>query len=313
MAVAVDNPKRRRVGWAPLLIGVGVLAGLAGELIREAAAPARAVCQVNAQFGSIERLLTTNVGPLPGLPTKAPSCTALDLRYDLGLGTALSGLAMILVGFVLAIRRGRRAADAGRPWPLRRAMDATATWLDVHLPGSRGRSTPRLRGGYLAALSAILVILAVSGAISWWNGYQRSERVHTYETATAALTTERLPPNIQRVAGPCGDTICATSALNPPQLDRELRHLLNGAPMPPLTAMVPCPGPCPVTLFGHFDGAVAIADAFWNLVVVRNGKVRKGAIPARRGVRARRGVPDAYYLGSTILIDTIDPRQANTD
>ena len=248
------------------------------------------------------------------MPTKAVSCAALDLRYDLGLAGALLGLVIVVAGFAWLMRRSRRAALAGTPWPIRRTMDASARWLDRRLPGGRTGTAPRLRGGFLAVLGAILLAIAVSGAVSRWKNYERSRAVHTYEVATAGLAASKLPPTIRRGAAAgawadCGSTICAASKLNPPQVEPILRRLLHGGPMPAITNLIPCVSPCPLSVFGHYDGSWAIGIAFWKLVVVRDGRVPKGAIPARRAVRPRPGVPYAYFLGTDVSISTIDPRQ----
>jgi hypothetical protein len=266
----------------------------------------RALCQLNAQVGSLERSFKTSA--LPAYSTKATSCTALDLRYDLGLVAALLGLAVAAIGFVWMMSRSRRAASAGAPWPIRRAMDATARWLDARLPGRTGL-TPRVRGGYLATLSATLVFAGAVGAVALWTSHERSEQLQTYETATAALKSFQLPSSIRRVPDTCGSTVCAVSTLNPPQVGPMLRRLLHGASIPALTAFLPCGGPCPVTMVGHFDGALATGIAFWKFGVTRDGKVPNGATPLRPGTRARPGVPYAYFLGSEVYIDTIDPRE----
>lgn len=299
-------------------IGVGIAIGVAGLVVRQDAAPARTLCQVNAQVQSLMQSVSGKVGPLSGLPTKAVSCAALDLRYDLGLAAALLGLVIVAAGFARLMRRSRRAALAGTPWPIRRTMDATARWLDRRLPGGRTGTAPRLRGGFLAVLGAIMLAIAVSGAVSLWNNYERSRAIHTYEVATAGLAAAKLPPTIQRGAAAgawmdCGSTVCAASNLNPPQIEPTLRRLLHGGAMPAITNLIPCVSPCPLSVVGHYDGTGAIAIAFWKLVIVRDGIVPRGAIPARRGVRPRRGVPYAYFLGTDVSISTIDPRQNDDD
>ena len=313
MTSAVGDPRRVRAGWTVPVIGVGVAISVAGLVVRGDAAPARTVCQVNAQVQSFMQSVSGKVGRLPGLPTKATSCAALDLRYDLGLVGALVGLVIAMAGFVWLMRRSRRAARSGAPWPIRRTLDAAARWLDARLPGNRYGAEPRIRGGFLAGLGVVLVVAAVGGAVSVWDGYQRSQQIHGYEAATTALTALQLPHGLQREpAGACGDeTVCARSSLNPPQIGPFLRHLLDGAPNPSATAAIPCAGPCPVVIYGHYDGALTVGIAFWHLLIVRDGKPPRGAIPARPSIPARAGRPAAYFLGSDIDIGTVDPRQSD--
>jgi hypothetical protein len=291
----------------------GLAAGVVGLIVRHNAASARTLCHLDEQVRTFEQSLAAQVGPLPGPAAKAVSCASLDLRYDLGLVAALLGLAITLGGFLWLTCRSRRAARVGAPWPIRRAMDAAAGWIDAHLPGGHARSQPRLRGGFLAILTAILVAIAVGGAISLWNSHQRSERIYTYETATAALAALPLPVGLQRESpAACGDTVCARSNLTPPQLDPMLRALLHGTPNPAITDLIACPASdrCPVTAFGHFDGALAVGNAFWHLLVVRDGKPPKGAIPVHPTLHLRPGRAYAYWFGSDVYIGTIDPRQS---
>ena len=292
-------------------MGLGVAVGVAGLVVRHDVQPARTLCHLTAQIHSFEQALTTQTGALPGLPAKATSCAAVDLRYALGLVAALLGLAIVAVGFAWLMRRSRRAAVSGAPWPIRRAMEATAGWLDARMPGRRTKSPPRLRGGFLAVLSVILIAVAVSGTVSLWQSHQRSVQMHTYLTATAALTTVKLPLGLRRTSD-CGDTVCASSRLTPSQLEPMLRRLLHGGPAPALAALIACiPGRCPVTVYGHYDGALAVGDAFWHLLIVRNGKPPKGAVPIHPDVPPRAGHPAGYWYGSDIMIGTVNPQQPN--
>jgi hypothetical protein len=286
-------------------MGLGLLLGTGGLAVRHDAEPARDFCHFNAEAVSFEQSFKS-VG-LRGLPAKAPSCSALDLRYDLGLAAALLGLVIAAVGFVYLMRRSWRANALGTPWPVRRAMDAAARWLDARVPGAN--SQPRLRGGYLACFSAVVLAAAVLGAGSLWQSHQRSQQARAYALARAALPSLQLPPVLKRVTGSCGGgEICAQSTLNPPQLESILRHLLHGAPRPELRALLPCPGACPVTIYGQFDGVPVVGDAAWHPVVVRNGKPPKGAVPAFYRRRPRPGRPRLWERGSEVSIGLIAPR-----
>jgi hypothetical protein len=91
-----------------------------------------------------------------------------------------------------------------------------------------------------------------------------------------------------------------------------LRRLLHGGPAPALAALIACiPGRCPVTVYGHYDGALAVGDAFWHLLIVRNGKPPKGAVPIHPDVPPRAGHPAGYWYGSDIMIGTVNPQQPN--
>jgi hypothetical protein len=313
MAVALVKSKPVGGRWPAAVIGIGAATGIAGLVERQGVAPARALCQLNAQVVSFNRSLGGNAGS-PSLPTKAVSCASFDLRYDLGLAAALLGLAIVVVGFGWLTRRSRRSARAGAPWPLRRKMDAAALWIDARLPGRGGGSQPRLRGGFLTALSALLIVAAVVGGDALWNSYQRSEQIQTYETATTALAAVRLPTGLHKEAPTtCEDTVCARSDLWPAQVAPTLRKLIDGAPMS-LIPDEPCPAAnrCPVTLIGHYDGALTIAIAFWRLVQIRHGEPPKGAIRIHPRVRVTRADPYRdYWYGSEIYIGTIDPQQSD--
>jgi hypothetical protein len=292
-------------------MGLGVAVGLAGLAVRHDAQPARTVCHLSAELHSFDESLIQQTGPLPGLSAKATGCAFLDLRYALGLVAALLGLLIVAAGFVWLMRRSRRAAASGTPWPVRRTMEAAASWIDARVPGGRAGSAPRLRGGYLAVLSVLLVVVAIGGAVSLWQSHQRSAQIHSYVVATAALTALKLPAGLQRTAA-CADTVCASSRLSPGQLAPILRRLLDGAPIPAVTALIPCPvGRCPVTVYGHFDGSVVVGNAFWHLLVVRNGKPPKGAVPLHPGLRVRAGHAYGYWYGSDVMIGTINPQQSD--
>jgi hypothetical protein len=266
-----------------------------------------------AQFQSFTRALTKSVGPLPSHPSLsgAPAgCAAFDLRYDLGLIVALLGAASALVGFICLLRRSRRAGAAGTPWPIRRRFDATASWLDRRIPGGEVDAKPRLRGGFLAVLVTAALVLAVLAGVSRWQHYRNSEQAAAYLNAYHALPNIRLPATIKREpSSSCGGEVCGHSPLNPPGLKRMLEVLVHGTPNSLITDLTGCAGPCPVTIYGHYDGEVAIATAFSHFNVTRDGHLPKGAIPVRADLTPRRGRPYAFFLGSDITIELADPDQ----
>jgi len=271
------------------------------------------LCQFTAQFQSFTHALTKSVGPLPSHPllSGAPAgCASLDLRYDLGLAVALAGAATVLVSFICLLRRGRRAAAAGTPWPIRRAFDAAASWLDRRLPGDRVAAKPRIRGGFLAILATALLLVAVSAGTAWWQSYRSSEQTNAYLTAYHALPSITLPTTIEREpSSSCGEEVCGHSPVNPPQLEHTLEAAVHGTPDAFVTDLVGCAGPCPITIYGHYDGVIAIASAFWHFDVTRDGYLPKGATPARPGLTPRPGHPYAYFLGSDIIIELANPDQ----
>ncbi len=303
---------RVRAGWTVPVIGAGVVLGIGGLVVRHNAAPLRAFCQLRAQLAAFDGALTKSTGPLPEFkpPPALPGCTAINLRYDLGLVTALVALVVTAVGLLFLMVRSRNAAAAGSAWPVRRRMDAAAAWLDARLPGRRPGSPPRLRGGFLAVLSLVLLVVAGAGGASLWNSYKRSEQIQTYETANALLAAIKLPPGMKHAPGVCQFTVCATSSQSPAQIEPFLRRVLHGGPIPALSNLLACPlNACPVTIYGQFHGTLAFGDALRNLIVVRNGKPPKGAIPVHPNLHAHRGQPVGYWFGSQVTIDAIDPRQ----
>jgi hypothetical protein len=299
MAVAISDRRPVRAGWTLPVVVAGVVVAVGGLVVRRDVGPVRSVCQINAQIRSLMESVAKT-------PRSFASCSSLDLRYDLGTAAAVLGLLIVAVGFVCLMRRSRRAGLAGASWPIRRVMDASARWLEACLPGGHSGSRPRLRGGYLALLSVTVGVVVVVGAVSLWHSHERSERIHAYDTATAALAALELPSSVERTADVCGDPVCGRSSLSPPQVEPMLRRLLNGAPNP-VSALLPCAGRCPVVIYGRFKGSLAVGVAFWHLLIVRHGEPPKGAIPVRPGTAVRPGHPYAYYLGSEINIGLVNP------
>jgi hypothetical protein len=310
-----EDRKGVRPGWSVAVIVAGVAAGVAGLVVEHNAAPAHSLCQLAGQLQSFDQSLSNSVGSLPAFrPPVITTCGSANLRYDGGLIAALVGLALAIGGLAWLMRRSRRSARQGAPWPVRRRMDAAANWLDVRLPRARTGSQPRLRGGFLSVLAVLVVVVAVGGLIWQWDSYQRSQQIQTYETANAVLAAIKLPPDMKHAPGPCQFTVCATSRQSPAQIGPFLRRLLHGAPAPAVNALlcpIPIQGNCPVTIYGHFHGAVAFGDALQNLIVIRNGKPPKGAVPIHPNLHSRPGQPVGYWYGSQVTIDAIDPRQTD--
>jgi hypothetical protein len=73
------------------------------------------------------------------------------------------------------------------------------------------------------------------------------------------------------------------------------------------TDLIGCAGPCPVTIYGHYDGEIAIAIADWHFNITRDGHLPEGATPARADLTPRPGHPYIYFLGSDITIELADP------
>jgi hypothetical protein len=317
VAADVDRPSgggqttRVRPGWTLPVTALGAITGVVGLVVRNGAAGGHAACQFIAQFQSFNQALTKSVGRLPSQPSLsgAPAgCASFDLRYNLGLAIALLGAAIVLVGFACLMRRSRHASAASTPWPIRRSFDTAALWLDRRIPGHGVNAKPRVRGGFLAVLATVALVLAASAGVAGWQHYRSSEQTAAYLSADRALPTITLPATIEREpSASCGEEVCGRSRLNPPQLEHALAALVHGKPNSFLTDLLACAGPCPVTIYGHYDGEIAIAIAFWHLGVTRNGHVPKGATPARAGLTPRPGHPYGYFRGSNITVELADP------
>ena len=302
---------RVQPGWTLPVTALGAITGVVGLVIRNGAAGGHTACQFIAQFQSFTQTLTKSVGPLPTHPSLSGApvgCASLDLRYNLGLAIALSGAAILLVGFICLVRRSRRASAAGTPWPIRRRFDAAASWLDRRIPGGGVNTKPRVRGGFLAVLTTVALFVAASAAVAGWQHYRNSEQNAAYLSAYHALPTITLPPTIEREpSASCGEEVCGHSRLNPPQLEHALEALIHGTPNSLITDLTGCAGPCPVTIYGHYQGEIAIAIASWHLTITRDGHLPKHATPARAGLTPRPGHPYAYFLGSNITVELADP------
>jgi hypothetical protein len=130
---------------------MAIAIAVAGAIEWWAARHAHTLCNVFKEFGPLLHL--------PGhAPLRDPSCAAVERHYDLARAATLLGAIVALIAFVGRMRRSRKAAAAGAPWRSRRIMEASARWVDRRLPGRNG-STPRLRPGFLTALSALLLLV----------------------------------------------------------------------------------------------------------------------------------------------------------
>lgn len=283
-------------GWMLPSLGVaGTAAGVKGLTMVRAVSPVRDLCHFLAAFpppAFIGQTLATHGGPL--------SCGALDARYRLGLALAGVGFAAAIIAGVGLMRRSRRAARSGNPWPLRRVTRAAAEWIDAQLPGKRG-SQPRLRPGYITFLGAVVAIVAVGAAQSAISDVSQTEQLDAYKTTQRTLGTLALPTVIRRESSSCGSPLCGHSKLTPPQLEPMLARLFDAKPDTTVTRLIECPGRCPIMLRGQVQRYPVVADLFWHLVVVRHGPPPIGAIPLPHGH------DHLFYLGSDIDIFAVEP------
>jgi hypothetical protein len=295
MSAGVTEPRPVRAGWTLPVLVLAIVVVVAGAIEWRAAQPAHTFCNVFNEVGPLLHL--------PGhAPLKVPSCAGVERRYDLARAVSLLAAAAALIAFVGRMRRSRKAAAAGAPWRSRRVMEAGARWVDRRLPGRTG-STPRLRPGFLLALSALLLLVGGMATASALRKHRAGEELASYDRAEAALARLALPSGIQRSASGCGESaVCARSTLTPKQVQPDLEKLLHGRAQ--ALILLPCiENICPVTVYGHIDGypALAMANRHLLLLPVKHGRPPKGAVPAARG-RGR-----LFYLGSNISIGAIHP------
>ncbi|MGZ6693697.1 MAG: hypothetical protein ACXVHQ_40720 [Solirubrobacteraceae bacterium] len=145
-------------------------------------------------------------------------------------------------------------------------------------------------------------MIALSASLSAWSNHRRAQHVRAYHKTEQRLVSLSLPITIRREpTSSCGAPVCAHSSLSPAQLEPTLRRLLDAPPNPTLTALLPCAGPCPVTLYGHLNGYPIVGIAFWHPLLVKHQRPPSGAfsLPHRGG--------HVFYLGSDITIDAVLP------
>jgi hypothetical protein len=310
-APSAAQTARVRPGWTLPAMALGAIAGVVGLVVHDGAAGGHKACRFVAQFQSFTHALTKAVGPLPSHPSLsgAPAgCASFDSRYTFGLAVALVGTATVVVGYISLMRRSRRAAMSGTPWPIRRAFDAAASWLDRRLATGDANPTPHIRGGLLAVLASVALLGAGSASVAWWQHYRSSQQTAAYLSAYKALPSVTLPRAVKReTSSSCGAEVCGRSRLNPPQLEHALETLVHGKTNSLVTGLAGCAGPCPITIYGRYDGEMAIAIAFWHLTITRDGHLPKHATPARAGLTPRPNHPYAYFLGSDITVELADP------
>ena len=284
--------------WLPTLAVGGTAVGVKGVTTVNAMSTSRTLCHGLAALNAVTSRLT-------GVRQGQLSCSSLDAKYHLWLELALGGLAVAIIGGIGLARRSSRAARAGDPWPWRRATNTAAAWIDARLPGRR-RTQPRLRAGYITALAVLLAAVAVGAAQSAVRNDQRTQQLHSYDTAQRALTTLTLPGVIERKSSiSCGSPICGYSRLKPAQLEPILARLLAAAPDTSLERILPCPvtltGHCPTLLRGQLQGYPIVADISWHLVVVTHGRPPEGSTP----------LPDGhghlFLFGSDINVSAVEP------
>jgi hypothetical protein len=276
----------------PLLgLALGLAVTLAGYLVARHVNEIRLYCAVEG-----------------GSPTGFQSCNSADFQHYAGLVAVLIGcLSSLGAGYAL-LARSRAATQAGRPWPTRRAAAAVARAIDRSLPGTG--ETPRLRGGFVSAVTIVLLVVAVIGGADLWNGDESGKTLAEFQHVNDALEVARLPPALVRSPdhGLC-DTggACAVSALAPTQLTPILEAYLHGTrdtegESPQLCRkLAKLAQPCLVVVRGRFDGYPAVAIAFANLVLVTHGQPPKGAVYGGR--------PHIYFRGSEVSIAPDTPPQ----
>ena len=291
MEADFERASRVRHEWVlPGLVPAGLGAGIKGQLMAAPAGSAHSLCVIASQAAA-----SMSAAHVPGLIAfdsarlgSSAACAAANHAYVEGRVVESLGFGVALIAGAWLWRRGRRAAAAGSPWRLRRAL--------ARIGGTR------LRPGYIVALLALCALFAGGAIVSAVHNAQQRDQDHAYALARTRLATLALPASITRATpSTCGAAVCAHSKDLPPQLEPELEQLVHGKPNTTLGQLLPCPVNCPVNVYGRIGGYPVIATVFWHVIVVRTGPPPAGAI------RLPRGHGQLFYLGSDVYLDAVQP------
>lgn len=295
-----------RVGWTGSAALSGGLLTAAGMVLLHLASGPRQLCHV---LNSLDDL----AGGEPDQPLlPRPSCASLDERYVIAVALTCVGSVVALVALVAMARRAWSSRRAGHPWWLHRAASRVAAWIDAWLPGQRrADGRPRISSGFVTVLGALVALGCVSAAFGVWSNISRTLELRTHHRGQVALATLQLPTGLTlgspdgRSAGctPSPDTLCASSALPPDQVDPILRQLLHGKPDAAICALLPTPAgtKAPCAIYGRIGGYRAMAIPFNHLLVLRSGAAPPGAVPVRPGNT------HMFYLGTDVTITLLTP------
>jgi hypothetical protein len=213
------------------------------------------------------------------------------------LGLRVAGALFVLLALLVGLWRGRRAAKAGDPWPVRRVNLRLAAAVDRRLPGFHPE-LPRQPTWPWNLLLVLMIGLAGWGGTWAWDRYQQHQLEEQLARSQAALALLQLPTSITRSeedqwCTSTVDTICATSELTVAQLERELLHLLAPAQT---THRGHCPGSqtvCTLSVMGRYRGEPLAASANFH-----NARTETGGLPP--GAR-RLGQSPFYYLHTDVM------------
>lgn len=301
---AVDEDGMRegrsiRAGWTAPAVVFGVVAVAVGWWLHDSVQTQRSACGIVALVAALSDSHVTT------------SCSTVRTKETASIVLIGVGLAALVVGSLVASRRGLRAARQGRPWPVRRLLTRVAQALDARLPGhAEGRS--RIKPEWLAAFLFVVIVLAVVGTGQAWQAYSKEVRRHQHAAAQRALAGLRLPTTMTLTAksdtcAPSTDVVCASSQQDSQALEGELEALLHGKPDSTVCDLLPAaPGgvPCPVSIKGSIGGYPAIGLVFRHLLLIRSGNPPAGAIPVKPGSKY------LFYRGSDVVIELAAPLDA---
>jgi hypothetical protein len=277
-------------GWTVPAVILGVTATAVGWWLFQSNSTLRLVCDFTQALS---------------FATDAPrttGCTRVHTETVVAVVLLAGGIPALVIGSLVASRRGLRAARQGRPWPVRRRLTRAARVLDSRLPGFDGSKT-RIKQQWLAALLFVAMVFGVIGAANGWHAYRNGVRRHQYATAQRELATMRLPASMtlttkNDLCELTSDQVCASSAKAPEQLLAVLAALLHGKPDSTECEILGTPdAECPVMIKGKLGGYPVLGFAFKHMVTVRSGKPPAGAI------RVRPKFKTLFYLGSDITIE----------
>lgn len=290
---------RVRAGWTLPGALTGLFAASLGGWLVYSGAEAKTACDLSNLFAELtenERLAT--------------SCGGVNLQLYVGGSMLAAGALLALVALVVAGLRGRAAARAGHPWPLRRILTRAAAAADRRLPGTSHTGTPRIGPTAVGALLSTLLLVGVIAAHDAWTTHQSNAELAHLNAAQRALDTLVLPPGVTRgtVDGTgCtadANTVCASSSLSMEELRPAMESLLAGRTSTEMCELAPRPEgmPCPVTVHGTIADYPALAIVDRHLVMVREGEPPPGAEPLHPG--STRGV---FFLGTDITVSLLVP------
>ncbi|MGQ0629937.1 MAG: hypothetical protein ACT4P1_02770 [Sporichthyaceae bacterium] len=290
---------RVRAGWTLPAALTGLITASMGGWLVYSGIQAKTACDLSSFFAD----LTENERP-------ATACSGVNLQLNVGGFMFVAGTLLALVALLAAGRRGRAAARAGHPWPLRRILTRAAVALDRRLPGASPTGAPRIGPTTVGALLSVLLLVGVLAAHDAWSAHQSNAELARRSAAQRALDTLVLPAGVTRSSVDdvgCkvdADTVCASSSLPVEELRPAMESLLAGRASTEMCELAPRPNgwPCPVTVQGKIAGYPAIAIVDRHLVMVREGDPPAGAVPLRPG--ATRGV---FFLGTDINVSLLVP------